>query len=178
MGVLAGGVTCVGIGSLRRNACNFCIPVPLTALVSITGTAASGESTSKSRVFSVSPRSAASMVCRSASKTDVDGSVMSKGLRLCSFNAESNFCKVLFKPFLVAKSYLVMTITSGNCKARQSCRCACERSKSAAAGPSNSSEEGEAPSLPDDSLVLSAGTHRSVQCGCLVDRLAEFRVHT
>ena len=168
----------MGIGSLRRNACNFCIPVPLTALVSTTGTAANGESTSKSRVFSVSPRSAASTVCRSASSTDVDGSVMRQGFRLCSFNAENSFCKVLFKPFFVARSYLVMTITSGSCNARQSCRCACERSKSAAAGPSSSSDEGEAPSLPEDSSVLSAGTHRSVQCGCLVDRLAEFRVHT
>lgn len=74
----------------------------------------------------------------------------------------------------MARSYLVMTMTRGNSKLRQSSRCACGRSRSAAAAPSNACGVGEAPALPEESSVSSAGTHNRVQCGCLASQCQSF----
>ena len=147
------------------------MPVPLTALVKMMGTTERGASDSVADMVPASSRSSAEIVWRSASWIVVDGSEMMHGRRPASFSADSNLESVWRSPALVARSYLVMTTTRGSSRFRQSWRWAWDKSKPAAAGPSDSCGAGEAPSLPDEPSVSSAGIHTSVQCGCLYGML-------
>lgn len=144
------------------------MPSPLTALVSMIGTAASGDADRVSAMLQASCRSSLQTDRKSASAAEPGGLETMHGLRPASFSTDRSLERILRSPALVAMSSLVMTITRGSSRLRHSCKCAWERSRSAAVGPSTSCEVGEAPTLPVESSVSSAGTHSNVQCGCLI----------